>query len=279
MKSDLVTLEKHGRVGILRLNDPKRLNPMTADMGKALQGGSSQRDRACRGDQRRAADEFGAIVLTGEGRAVLCWWRHEVSEGPDLGHPQSKQRHHAGILRTLHDAAHAQDAARGGDQRFLPSALDCASHCLLTCASLRRRQDGFHIRQPWTPSWNGELALFCRRLSVPRQQTISMLTGKVFDGVEAQQLRLVNKAVPTDRGVDEAMQIATEMAVRVVDGGGAASSRRCAPSRTLDSTSHCRERRRTGASSYAAPDYAEGLQAIAEKRAPQFGGFEHYNLQ
>ncbi|GLE09645.1 hypothetical protein PINS_up021382 [Pythium insidiosum] len=37
MKSDLVTLEKHGRVGILRLNDPKRLNPMTADMGKALQ--------------------------------------------------------------------------------------------------------------------------------------------------------------------------------------------------------------------------------------------------
>ncbi|GLE10766.1 hypothetical protein PINS_up023006 [Pythium insidiosum] len=44
-----------------------------------------------------------------------------------------------------------------------------------------------------------------------------MLTGKVFDGVEAQQLRLVNKAVPTDRVVDEAMQIATEMASAVVD--------------------------------------------------------------
>lgn len=37
-KSDLVTLEKDGRVGILRLNDPKRLNPMTAAMGNALQG-------------------------------------------------------------------------------------------------------------------------------------------------------------------------------------------------------------------------------------------------
>lgn len=37
-KSDIVTLEKHGRVGILRLNDPKRLNPMTAAMGEALQG-------------------------------------------------------------------------------------------------------------------------------------------------------------------------------------------------------------------------------------------------
>lgn len=37
-KSDLVTLEKHGRVGVLRLNDPKRLNPMTAAMGTALQG-------------------------------------------------------------------------------------------------------------------------------------------------------------------------------------------------------------------------------------------------
>lgn len=38
MKSDLVTLEKVGRVGVLRLNDPKRLNPMTGDMGKALEG-------------------------------------------------------------------------------------------------------------------------------------------------------------------------------------------------------------------------------------------------
>lgn len=37
-KSDLVTLERRGRVGVLRLNDPKRLNPMTAAMGKALQG-------------------------------------------------------------------------------------------------------------------------------------------------------------------------------------------------------------------------------------------------
>ncbi|RLN96159.1 hypothetical protein BBJ28_00011631 [Nothophytophthora sp. Chile5] len=36
-KSALVTLEKHQRVGILRLNDPKRLNPMTSAMGIALE--------------------------------------------------------------------------------------------------------------------------------------------------------------------------------------------------------------------------------------------------
>jgi hypothetical protein len=35
--SELVTLDKRGRVGILRLNDPHRLNPMTSAMGEALQ--------------------------------------------------------------------------------------------------------------------------------------------------------------------------------------------------------------------------------------------------
>jgi hypothetical protein len=35
--NELVMLEKKGRVGILRLNDPERLNPMTSAMGDALQ--------------------------------------------------------------------------------------------------------------------------------------------------------------------------------------------------------------------------------------------------
>lgn len=34
----LVTLEPRGRVAVLRLNDPRRLNPMTDAMGAALQG-------------------------------------------------------------------------------------------------------------------------------------------------------------------------------------------------------------------------------------------------
>lgn len=37
-KSDNVVLEKVGRVGILRLNDPKRLNPMTVSMGIGIKG-------------------------------------------------------------------------------------------------------------------------------------------------------------------------------------------------------------------------------------------------
>lgn len=44
-KSDLVALEKRGKVGILHLNDPKRLNPMTADMGRALQGNGWEADK------------------------------------------------------------------------------------------------------------------------------------------------------------------------------------------------------------------------------------------
>lgn len=42
-----MTLEARGRVALLRLNDPARLNPMTAAMGEALQGGDD-----CRGSRR-----------------------------------------------------------------------------------------------------------------------------------------------------------------------------------------------------------------------------------
>ncbi|ETW08813.1 hypothetical protein, variant 1 [Aphanomyces invadans] len=56
-----VTLEKQGQIGIVRLNDPNRLNALTADMGDRVEELVQEiKDRA---------DEFRAIVLTGEGRA------------------------------------------------------------------------------------------------------------------------------------------------------------------------------------------------------------------
>ena len=36
----LVTLEKHGRVGIMKFNDPDRLNALTSEMGMRVQGNS-----------------------------------------------------------------------------------------------------------------------------------------------------------------------------------------------------------------------------------------------
>jgi hypothetical protein len=91
MKSDAVTLEKRGNVAILRLNDPEKLNPMTRSVGEALQGSPhsfyyiSWTDAYARklicysmsasarvGEINERGNEFGAVILTGEGRAFCA---------------------------------------------------------------------------------------------------------------------------------------------------------------------------------------------------------------
>ncbi|RLN21259.1 hypothetical protein BBJ28_00002844 [Nothophytophthora sp. Chile5] len=89
-KSALVTLEKHQRVGILRLNDPKRLNPMTSAMGIALEAKVAEINSR--------ADEFSAVVLTGAGR-VYARGFGSVSNADSVGMQEYYSRYMS--LRSL----------------------------------------------------------------------------------------------------------------------------------------------------------------------------------
>ncbi|KAJ0407626.1 hypothetical protein P43SY_010167 [Pythium insidiosum] len=267
--SDLVTLEKTGRVGILRLNDPKRLNPMTADMGKAL--------RARVAEINERADEFGAIVLTGEGRAFsaggdMKFLKDRISDTPSRN--SAIMREFYGRYMSLRTLKMPLVAAINGP------AIG-AGLCISLFADVRVAAEdakmGFtFVNLGLHPGMAS--SHFLPQIVGPETANYLMLTGKVFDGMEAQQLRLVSKAVPSDQVVPEAVKIATEMATASSTAvRGVLTTLRAKQDAGLDIA--LQREADAQAHSYASPDYAEGLQAIAEKRAPQFGAMEHYNLQ
>ncbi|TYZ66306.1 hypothetical protein PybrP1_010392 [[Pythium] brassicae (nom. inval.)] len=219
-KSDLVTLEKRGRVGVLRLNDPKRLNPMTAAMGEALQ------EKVAEVNAR--ADEFGAAVLTGEGRAF--------SAGGDMKFLQERIED----TPTRNSVMMQQFYARYMSLRTLQVPLVAAINgpaigaglCISLFADVR------------VAAKDAKMGFTFVNLGLHPTANYLMLTGKIFDGVEAERLRLVSKAVKTQEvGLAAALL------------------------RESDSQAH----------SFATADYAEGLRALVEKRSPVFAAFERYS--
>lgn len=263
---DLVTLEKVGRVGVLRLNDPKRLNPMTSSMGIALQ------ERVKEISAR--ADEFGAIILTGEGRAF--------SAGGDMKFLQKRTSdsgsRNSALMREFY--------GRYLSLRSLPVPLVAAINgpaigaglCISLFADVRvaakDAKMGFtFVNLGLHPGMAS--SHFLPQLVGSEVANYLMLTGKIIDGVEAERLRLVLKAVDSDKVMDCAVGIAEEMAA-------ASSIAVRSVLRTLRSKqeqgleaallreSDCQ------AHSFASSDYQEGLDAVIAKRKPQFAPFEHY---
>lgn len=97
-----------------------------------------------------------------------------------------------------------------------------------------------------------------------------LLTGGTFDGVAAKEMGLVVEAVEPDQVVPRALSLAADMAkqspvavqslVRTLRDAQDAGLQQ-ALSREADCQAH----------NYASPDCSEGIQAILEKRKPDFG--------
>ncbi|TMW60267.1 hypothetical protein Poli38472_000309 [Pythium oligandrum] len=265
--SSVVTLEKQGRVGILRLNDPKRLNPMTGAMGQALE------EKVAEINKR--ADEFGAIVLTGEGRAF--------SAGGDMkflnARIEDTPSRNSAIMREFYGRYLSLRTLKVPLVAAINGPAIGAGLCITLFADVRVAAEdakmGFtFVNLGLHPGMAS--SHFLPQLVGPETANYLMLSGKVFDGKEAERLRLVSKAVPNDQVVDEAVKIATEMATASSTAvRGVLRSLRAKQDAGLDIA--LQREADAQAHSYASPDYAEGLKAIAEKRAPQFGDYEHYN--
>jgi len=256
----MLEISRDESVVTLAFNDTARRNAMTPALGDALSDavGSLRRDPTVR-----------AVVLTGNGGAF--------SAGGDLK-----------MLETLRTASRDESRAfmLGFYGRYL-SILDLdvptiaavegpaigAGLCVALACDLCVVGDdsklALNFVQLGLHPGMGATYLAPRRVGAERAAEL-LLTGRRFDGREAAAMGLSLRAVPAARVREEAVSLAraiagnAPLAVRAL-------KRAFAVDRTALDAALAFEAEQQSIS-YASEDLAEGLAAVAEKRAPRFVG-------
>ena len=198
MDFETIIVEKKNHVGIITLNRPDQLNTFTATLAAEL-------DKALLAmDQDK---EIRVIIITGNGRAFSAGI--DVSVLPMKNILEYRQWIRdmekslltiAHMLKPVIVAAHGVAAANGAG--------------LVTAADLAIVAEGTRIG---TTAIN--VGLFCMGPAVPLSRSLGrklalemLLTGDFIDAQRAERIGLVNKVVPQDKLMDEAMNLATKLA-------------------------------------------------------------------
>jgi enoyl-CoA hydratase len=196
----VVRVERHGAVAVLTLNRPEKLNavdvPMIDALGAAL-------------DDAERDDGVRAIVLAGAGRAFSAGFDLDMGLGEGKPEPaavrRALERDFAIILR-FWDCPKPTIAAVHG--YCLGSAMELALACDLTVAA-----EDCRFGEPEVKFGSGIVALLLPWLIGPKQAKYLLLTGEDRLGAaEALALGIVNRVVPGDRLLDEALALAGRIA-------------------------------------------------------------------
>ncbi len=261
MAYENILFEQRGRVGIITLNRPERLNAwnneMTADMRDAVE--------KCNGDSG-----IGAIVFTGAGRAYCA--------GLDI----------SAASKRIETGEPTRGSATAGDDNWLaflarmpkpsiaalngPAVGVGITHVLpmdIRIASENARIGFFFIKMGLVP----ELAssYYLPQLVGLGRATEMCLTGRMIEPEEALTAGLVTEVVPMDNLLDRAV----ELGELVAGQPAAASARIKALLRENATDSDVRTVMLREGNALAAcreePDHKEAIQAFMEKRPPTFG--------
>ena len=252
---EMILVETHGAVGLIRLNRPQVLNALCDQLMIEL------------GEQLLAfdADEaIGAIVITGNEKAFAAG--ADIKEMKDRNYPDVFFNDFIGqnwetVLRVRKPviAAVAGFALGGG--------CELAMMCDFILAADTARFGQPEINLGVMPGAGGT-----QRMSraIGKAKTMDLcLTGRMMDAAEAERCNLVSRVVPAAGLVDEAIKTAAKIAAQSpVAAAMVKRSVNVAFETTL--TEGVRAERAQFLSLFGTPHQREGMAAFAEKRKPEF---------
>lgn len=200
MGFEQIFTEVRGRVGIITLNRPEKLNAMTAQMRREMR----EQIEAWNGD-----DSVGAIVITGAGRgfcsgADISGFERALQEGQAADWDWAREPSWVDVVRRSKPIVCAINGVAVG------VGVTFTLPCDIRVASEQAR---FSLRFPrigLTP----ELASthYLAQLVGLGHALELLLTGKFIDAAEALRIGLVNHVYPADRLLPEAVALAQEIA-------------------------------------------------------------------
>ena len=259
MSYEMILTETRGRVGIITFNRPEKLNALHATMSGEM------RDQITVWNND---PNIGAIVLTGAGRAFcsgadIGGWNQDI-EKRERGEEQERRRDGSWVI-FARDSKPLICAINGP---CIGAGLTITLPCDIRIASDQARLSMRFIRVGIFP----ELAsthLLSHIVGFGQAMEL-MLTGKIIKAEEAGRIGLVNRVVPQDKLLDEAVATAQEIAFNPAESVMAVKKMAW---QNLDEGDISVIQQREGvelAAAIARPAFKEAVRAFLEKRQPDF---------
>ncbi len=271
MELKATSLETDEEIGVITLNRPHRMNAWTGRMHSEY--------RWCLAELNRN-DHVRAIVVTGAGRGFCVGGDaqalsgHVKKGGYDPGTPDEMARPGYGTAPEF-DASFAYHyglnkpviAAMNGPAAGVGLALACFADLRIAAAGAKFTTAHGKLNLPaeYGLSW-----LLPRMMGLTRANDI-LLSSRAFTAEEGLSMGLFNRVVPAEQVFDEALEYARQL-VATVSPRSLKETRwqiyrdlhRSVQASVVDSETLLNEMMRD-------PDYAEGVRAFLEKRAPNWG--------
>jgi enoyl-CoA hydratase/carnithine racemase len=257
---EMILTETQGRVGIITFNRPDKLNAlhdtMMAEMRDQIMAWNNDND-------------IGAIVITGGGRAFCSGadvggWNRGI-EARERGEQQERSDRGGSWVTFAQESKPIICAINGP---CIGAGLTITLPCDVRIASDRARLSMRFIRMGIFP----ELAsthLLAHIVGIGNAMEL-MLSGKIIDGTEAARIGLVNRVVPHEKLIEEAIATAQEIAFNPAE--HVMAVKRVAW-QNLDEGDIKTIQQREGvqlAAAVASPAFKEAVRAFLEKRQPDF---------
>ncbi|HNB54433.1 MAG TPA: enoyl-CoA hydratase-related protein [Anaerolineales bacterium] len=251
-----ILTETHDRVGLIRLNRPKALNALNNTLIKELMDALATFD---------ADPAIGAVVLTGNERAFAAG--ADIKEMMDETPVSILRKDHIAPFDRILQIKKPVIAAVSG--WCLGGGNELAMSCDMIVASESAKFGQPEINLGVIPGAGGT-----QRLTRAVGKAIAMemvLNNRTLSAQEAAQFGLVNRIVPVERYLEEALALANEIAARAPL---AVQLGKEAVNHAFESflADGLKDERRAFYYLFASEDQKEGMRAFADKRPAQWKG-------
>jgi len=191
-------LERRGRVGLITLNRPERLNAWSGEMARLV----AEYIEECNQD-----DAVGAIVITGAGRG-FCSGADLTGGGRPATGATPPRRRETEALPFFMQRSKPLIAAINGPAVGVGLTLTLC--CDMRIASAQARMSMRFVRIGLTPEL-GSTYLLPQIVGLAFASEL-ILTGRIIDATEAGRVGLVNRVVPHEQLLETALALGEEIA-------------------------------------------------------------------
>lgn len=260
---DTVLMERRGRIAVLILNRPEKLNALNYAMNDRL---------VALLDRLEGEPDIGAIIITGAGdRAFSAGgdiheFTQSVKDGPDAA-VRAFVRRGQSMTKRLETFAKPIIAAVNGIAYGGGCEITEAVHLAVASDRAVFAKPEINIGIP--PTFGGTQRL--PRLAGRKRALELLLTGEPFGPQRAYELGLVNKVVPHDALMDESFALANRIlrhsplaAARIISAVTRGLNATIDEGLAIESEQFARMA--------SSNDVIEGLDAWLERRAPSYSG-------
>lgn len=249
-----VEIERRPGVGILRINRPEARNAVNGAVAQGMEAGLDEFERD---------SDVQAVIVTGTGSVFSAGADLKLVASGRAGEIATKRGNFAGIVRR--DFPKPLIAAVNGPA--LAGGFEIVLACDLVVAA---KEAVFGIPE----AKRGLFAAAGGLIRLPKRVPLALatelaITGDPIDAARAHQLGLVNRVVPGDRLLDEALALAA----RIAENAPLAvrnALRMVREAADLDEEAAWTRNNELAVEVFSSPDAVEGATAFAEKRAPRW---------